>query len=324
MGVTLERLGNVAFEQGSLPQSRKYYSMALDIYRDLHIDEDLPSAIGNIANVQDAEGDIAGAIKSDQQALALFEQTGDQRGSAVTLANMGNLEMERGDLAAAQQDFKSAEETNRKSGYKRGLANALVGQGDVLVARNDLSGGVRLYQEAFKLVEGSDEPEVLMNVHGSLGFAEFLQRQQQTATSDLQKALGFAEKRGDHANATVILAWLARADAANGNAADAAAATSRALAESKLQFTPACNLVASIAHARMEVSRGLGAAVRPELQNAVTAAQRYGYLPLAFEVRILLARTGGSPSDQRRLLNALADEALIHGWKRLAAEARNA
>jgi DNA-binding winged helix-turn-helix (wHTH) protein/tetratricopeptide (TPR) repeat protein/TolB-like protein len=324
MGVTLERLGNASFEQGELPQSRKYYTMALDIYRELHIDEDVPSAIGNIANVQDAEGDIAGAIKSDQQALALFEQTGDQRGSAVTLANMGNLEMERGDLAAAQQDFKSAEETNRKSGYKRGLANALVGQGDVLVAQNDLNGGVRLYQEAFKLVEGSDEPEVLMNVHGSRGFAEFLQRQQHAAISDLTQALGFAEKRGDHANATVILASLARAYAANGNASAAVAAAARAGTESRLQFSPSCNLVASIAHARMELSQGQGAPVRLELQNAVIAAQRYGYLPLAFEARILLARTTGSPGDQKRLLNALADEALRHGWKRLAAEARDA
>jgi tetratricopeptide (TPR) repeat protein len=324
MGVTLERLGNVAFEQGALSQSRNYYTMALDIYTELHIEEDIPSALGNIANVQDAEGDIAGAIKSDQQALLLFEQTGDQRGSAVTLANMGNLEMERGALGGAQQDYKRAEEANRKSGYKRGLANALVGEGDVLVAQNDPGGGLRLYREAFKLVEGSDEPEVLMNVHGSLGFAEFLQGQHQAAISDLQQALGFAEKRGDHANATVILAWLARANAANGDATDAVAAAGRASTESRLQFSPSCNLVASIAHARVEISRGQGAPVRLELQKTVATAERYGYLPLAFEARILLARTAGSPGDQRRLLNALANEATTHGWKRLAAEARNA
>lgn len=324
MGVTLERLGNVSFEQGALPQSRKYYTMALNIYHDLHIDEDLPSAIGNIANVQDAEGDIAGAIKSDQQALALFNQTGDQRGSAVTLANMGNLEMERGTLGAAQQDFKNAQQTDRKSGYTRGLANALVEEGDVLVAQNDPAGAVRQYREAFKLVEGSDEPEVLMNVHGSLGFAELLQGQTQTAISDLQQALGFAEKRGDHASATSILAWLARAYAANGNSTDATAAANRSLAESRLQFSPAGNLIASIAHARVEISKGQGVAVRPELQRAVTTSEHFGYLTLAFEARILLARTSGSPSAQRRLLNALAAEALTHGWKRLAAEARRA
>jgi tetratricopeptide (TPR) repeat protein len=237
---------------------------------------------------------------------------------------MGNLEMERGALEEAQQDYKRSEGINRKTAYERGLAHALVGQGDVLVAQNDLGGGIRLYREALKLVEGADEPEVLTNVHDSLGFAELLQGQSQAAVGDLQQALDLAVKRGDHGNATLTLAWLARVEEANGNAADAVATASRAIAESKLQFSPACNLIASIARARAELSRGQGAAVRLELQNSAAAAQRYGYLPLALEARILLARTTGSPADRRRLLSALAQEALTHGWKQLAAEARKA
>lgn len=85
------------------------------------------------------------------------------------------LRVERGTLGTAQQDYKTAEETKQKSGYKRGLANSLGGEGDVLVARNNTGGAVRLYRAALKLVEGLDEPEVPMNVHGSLGFAELLQ-----------------------------------------------------------------------------------------------------------------------------------------------------
>jgi DNA-binding winged helix-turn-helix (wHTH) protein/tetratricopeptide (TPR) repeat protein len=322
MGVTLERLGNVSFEQGALPQARKYYTMALDIYTDLHLESDIPSAIGNIANVQDAEGDLAGAIKSNQQGLVLFERIGDQRGAAVTFANMGNIEMERGALEAAQQDYKESESINRRTDYKRGLAHALVGQGDVLVAQNDLAGGIRLYREAQKLIENADEPEVMTNVHDSLGFAELLEGQSQAASGDLQEALDLAVKRGDHANATLTLAWLAREKAATGDATDAAAMASRATAEAKLQFSPACNLIASIARARAEFSAGQRGAVRIELQDSVTTAQRYGYLPLALEARILLAQTAGSPGDQRRLLNALAQEALVHGWKQLAAVAR--
>lgn len=322
MGVTLERLGNVSFEQGALAQSRKYYTMALTIYSDLHIDEDIPSAIGNIANVQDAEGDIAGAIKSNQQGLALFEKTGDQRGSAVTLTNMGNLEMERGALEMAQQDYKRSEEIHRKTGYKRGLAHALVGEGDILVAQNDLSGSLRLYREALRLVEDTDEPEVLMNVYGSIGIAESLQGQSPAAVSDLQQALSLAGRRGDHGSATLVLAWLARTNAASGNATDATAMANRALAESKLQFSPICNLAASLAHSRVGLLLTQDSGMRLELQNAIASAQRYGYLPLELEARILQARTAGSPNEQRRLLNVLADEALTHGWKRLAAEAR--
>ncbi len=60
------------------------------------------------------------------------------------------------------------------------------------------------------------------------------------------------------------------------------------------------------------------------IQAIANTPERYGYLPLALEARILLARTSGPSGDQRRLLNALAADALTHGWKQLAAEAHNA
>ncbi len=154
-----------------------------------------------------------------------------------------------------------------------------------------------------------------------LRFAEMLHGQTQAASTDLQQACDLAKKRGDHANATSILAWLAQLDVANGNATDAADIASYAMAESRLRFGPASKLIASIAHARVGIFREQGTTVRQELQDSIASAQRYGYLPLALEARILLARTAGSPRDQRRLLNALAQEALTHGWKQLAAEA---
>ena len=321
-GVTLERIGNVCFDRGELPESRKYYAKALDIYRDLRLDGNIASAVGNIANVQDAEGDIAGAIKSNQDGLALFERTSDQRGTAVTLSNMGALEMERGDLEAAQKDFKKSEEVNRKTGYKRGLAQSLVGEGDVLVAQNDIVGGISLHREALKLVEGSDEPEILANVHSSLGIAELLQGQPQAAISDLQQALDLAVKRGDHGNVSLSLSWLARAQAANGKVSDAIATANRAIAESKLQFSPQYSLLASIAQARVQIAQGRVAEARPHLQTAVADAKRFGYLPIGFEARILLAQTAGGAGDRRQQLNPLVQEALARGWNRLAAEAR--
>jgi tetratricopeptide (TPR) repeat protein len=321
-GITLERIGNVRYDQGALAESRRYYSMALGIYRELRLDGTIASAIGNIANVQDSEGDIVGAIDSNNQGLTLFERTGNQRGVAVTLSNIGNLEMERGALNMARGDFDRSEVMNRKIGYTRGLAFSLVGEGDVLVAQNDLSGGIRLYQQALKVLAGADEPEVLTNVHRTLGFAELLQGQPQVAIKDLQLAVDLAIKRGDHGNAVLALSGLTRAEVAAGNIPDAATNANRTVAESKLQFAPQMNLIASLAHARSQVAMGQKAAAQNELRVAVAGAQRCGYLPLALEARILLARTTGPADNQRRLLNSLAEEALTHGWAQLAADAR--
>jgi DNA-binding winged helix-turn-helix (wHTH) protein/tetratricopeptide (TPR) repeat protein len=323
-GVTLERLGNVFYEQGALPESRKYYERTLAIYRDLHLDGLVCSAVGNIANVQDAEGDIAGSIKSNEEGLALFQKTGDERGEAVTLSNMGNTEMERGGLKAAQDHYKHSEEINRKTGYVRGLAFALIGQGDVLIAQNDLSGGMKLYREATKLVEGSDEPEVLTNLHNSLGYADLLQGQTQAAIDELNHALDLALKRGDHSGASFTLSLLARGQVARNNTSDATASVARALSEAKLQFSPSYSLIALIALARVEIAKGDVANARRDLLAAVSGAQRYGYSPLALEARILLARNSVTPRDRRQQLNALSQEAAAHGWQQLAAEARKA
>ena len=320
-GITLERIGNVYFEQGAYPESRKYYGMALNIYRELHLEGYVASAIGNIANLQDGEGDLVGAIKSNQEGLALFQRTGDKRGAAVTLTNMGNAEMERGGLEAAQSDYKRSEEINRKTGYVRGLAFSLIGEGDVLVAQNDPARGIKLYREALKLVEGSDESEVLTDLHDSLGIAELLQGEPQHAINDLQRALNLALKRGDHANASFALSWIARAQIANKGIAEAAVSACRAMTEAKSQFSPPYPLMALTAQARTEIAKGQIADALRDLQATITGARNYGYLPIALEARILLAQTVANPGDQRRQLNVLAQEATTHGWKHLAVEA---
>jgi DNA-binding winged helix-turn-helix (wHTH) protein/tetratricopeptide (TPR) repeat protein/TolB-like protein len=322
--VTLERIGNVLFDQGDLAESRRYYAKDLEINRELHIDGNVASAVGNIANVQDAEGDIEGAIKSNQEGLTLFERAGDQRGTAVTLTNMGNLEMERGAYEAAQQDYKRSEEINRKTGYNRGLAHALVGQGDVLVEQNDLAGGIRLYRGAFKLIESADEPEVTSNVLSSIGFAEMLQGQSQSAINDLQQAADLSRKRGNHSSASLILTWLARAQASHGDTEQAFATANRAIAEAQLQLTPRNRLIANLTLARLQTKAGTNAAAATSLQTTQQIAKRYGYGPLALEAQILLARTQLSSASQQQRLNALAQEATTRGWKLLAAEARAA
>ncbi len=207
-------------------------------------------------------------------------------------------------------------------GFKIGLALSLDGQGDVLVARNELTGSIRIYQEALKLIGAADEPEVWINLQASLGLAELFEGRPQDAIGNLQSAVDLAVRRGDHGDSSLALSWLARAQLANGRIPDATATANRALAESKLQFNPRFSLIALMALARVDLAKGQDANARQELQASLTGAQRFGYLPLALEARILLARTSGSASDQRKQLNVLAQEAMAHGWKRLAAEAR--
>ena len=319
-GLVLERIGNTFYDEGKLDESRKSYQQALEAYKDIHWDSGITSVIGNIANVQDTEGDIAGALKSNEQCLAGFERVADTRGAGATLANLGNLELERGALERASSDFDRAAAIQRQIGYSRGLGFAIIGQGDVLLQRNDLAGAARKYEQAAKAVVGTDETSVPAIARMSLGIATFLAGKADEAVAPEQQGADMWLKQGNHSSASYALAWLARAQLRRGHIAEALAAAQHGVAESQLQFSPQMRVIANLALARVLLAQGHIEAAQAQIRSQIQMSQRYGYLPLEMEARMLLARTAPSSSERRRQLQGLALEAAGKGWKLLAAD----
>jgi len=297
------------------------YQQSLNAYREVPWQEGIPSAIGNIANVLDQEGDIEGALRLDAEGLAQFQQTGQQRGYGATLINMGNLEMERGALSAASQYYAHATEVDTKIAYSRGLADALAGRGDILLARNDAASAIALYRQAIQKMQGTDEPSVDGALRIALGRATLLDGNAQQAVSLLQQGTDLALKGQDHGSATEGYSWLTRAWLLQGQITQAAGAASHAVEESQKQFAPLPQLEGTLVLARVQIAQGNPVPARDALLTFLQTAERHGYAPLALEIRILLARTEPSLPQRRRLLSALAQEATRHQWLMLANEA---
>ena len=322
VGISAERIGNTYYQEGSLVESRKYYLQALDAYREVHSDANVGSAIGNIANVQDMEGDLAGALKSNEECLDLAQKAGDKRQSASTLANMGSLETERGNLEQASVDYNRAAELDHQISYSRGLTHALIGLGDVAFERNDMRGALREYDLAAKTIEGMDEPEVRIPVLIGQGSAHLLSGNADQAAPALKEAVDKAVKNKEHWLATVSLVWLSRTLLIQGHTPEALDAANRAFAESQAQFGPQARSLASLALARVMVAQGKIPEAQEQIRTALTIAQRHAYQPLEMDLRILLAATLSDTRERRSQLNALAKTADVHGWGRIASDAR--
>src|ERR1022692_2784541 len=58
--------------------------------------DDVAGTLGNIANVLDGQGDLAGARKMQEEGLRNFRAVADKRGVSSTLSNLGALLREQG------------------------------------------------------------------------------------------------------------------------------------------------------------------------------------------------------------------------------------
>lgn len=316
-----ERIGNTFFEEGTFPQSLAHYRQALQIYSDLHWDAAVASATGNIANVEAVEGKTDAAIDSNQHVLELFEKSGVKRGMASTLVNLGELELERGGLEQAAADYRHAEGIDREIAYQRGIVDSLDGEGDVLLERGDTAGAKQRLVEALAQAKGLDEPSVLGPLQISLGIAALVARDPD-ALAHFQSGLDLAIKDGDHGEAAIALAWMARSEQARGRLPNALDAANRSVAEAQKQFAPRPRAIAALAHARALIAGGETAQGRREIQSAIETVRGDNYSPLVFEGRILLARSDPIAGERDSQTKALEREAESHHWKRLEAEAR--
>ena len=192
----------------------------------------------------------------------------------------------------------------------------------MLLARNEIGDANQTYEQAFQTMKGMNEPSLILEAQVSLGNATLLAGHAHQAIDHLQPAVDLALKENNHGMAAVSLALLARSLLAEERTTDALSAATRAITESKAQFSPQVRVIAELALARVQMAQGNTAAAREQLRSLLQTAQRDGYRLLAMEARILLARTEPNPQTRHSQLEILAHEASQHGWKLAAADAR--
>ena len=116
-----------------------------------------------IGDVQVAQGDLAGALKSYSDSLAIADRlaksdpgnAGWQRDLSVSYDKIGDVQVAQGDLAGALKSYSDslairdrlAKSDPGNAGWQRDLSVSYEKIGDVQVAQGDLAGALKSYRD---------------------------------------------------------------------------------------------------------------------------------------------------------------------------------
>src|SRR5262245_59224293 len=143
--------------------------LAAENPRDTTYQRDLAVANMEIGDAQEAQGDLAGALKSFRESLAIRERLAQSDpGNAywlpdlsVAFERIGNVQVAQGDLTGALKSYRDslaiderlAQSDPGNAGWQHDLSVAFEKIGDVQVAQGDLAGALKSYRDSLAIRE---------------------------------------------------------------------------------------------------------------------------------------------------------------------------
>jgi serine/threonine protein kinase len=329
-GPELAELAGVEALQGNLSAAKKSADDAVTACRAAGDRYCESYALAAGADAQLRRGNLQDAQEKFQQSLAITkdnENSGAQLGALLGLSRVLYLQ---GDLSGAKQQLDAAAQILPDSGDAYLAGEAQMQAGRLLKAANHLD-------DAQKSFEGA------MNAFTNLGarrgatiaqiaFAGVLIEIGRPTGIDapLQRAITELQSEKDVTEETLARAMLARALLAMGASDKNVAAqkevnTAIPLVRNVEDPRPRLELI--VAAARAAAALGGGASAAKTLEGTLTEAQKYGFVPIKFEIRLALGeiemKSGKSDAGKARL-SALQNEASGKGFFLIAQKAQAA
>ena len=166
---TLEKVGHLGMMDAVNARIRKYHEDHPPEASDLNAIREESVSFNQHGDVQRAQGDLAGALKSYRDSLAIREKLskqdpGDarwQRDLSVSYDNVGNVQRDQGDLAGALKSYRDslaiAEKLSKQepgnADWQRDVSVSYNNVGDAQRAQGDLAGALKSYRDSLAIRE---------------------------------------------------------------------------------------------------------------------------------------------------------------------------
>ena len=147
----LRSVGIVLRARGDLAGARRTYEQALAVSRDIGDRGLTAGLLNNIANVLRQEGSIDQAKQSYAAALAIFREIGDQSAVALILNNNAIALRAQGNLQGARANYTEALAIRRTLGEKAGVAATLNNLANVVSDEGRLAEATTMYEETLAI-----------------------------------------------------------------------------------------------------------------------------------------------------------------------------
>jgi tetratricopeptide (TPR) repeat protein len=160
-------LGNLWVTRGLLAEAEKAFFAARDAAACSRNDRDLCASDIYVGDVRVAQGDLAGALKSYRDSLAIRDplaqsdprNAGWQRDLSVSYDRVGDVQLAQGDLAGALKSYRDdlaiadrlARSDPGNTGWQRDLSISYNKIGDVKAAQDDLAGALKSYRDSLAI-----------------------------------------------------------------------------------------------------------------------------------------------------------------------------
>lgn len=308
--------------KGEVREAGRLTQVAYGILRDRDPAQ-AASALAARADTRARQGDLGGARKLYDQALALKRQAGDRIGTAQLLGSLAYLEYRRGDLAAARERSREQLRIAEESGARTLRSWAHQGQGRAELAAGDLAAARRSFEAALAESSAAGEDLRAMVIRTELARLDLIAGSAGRAALAAGQAAAWWRQRDSPWGEAVSLSVQAEALAVEGRGEEAreAAARIRVLTrrgeDRDLLFTVAPGL------ARAEAAGGDAAPALLALDRAAAEAGRLGFVAAALEARRTAAEIRlerGDPAA-RGTLETLRKEAEDRGFRLVARRA---
>ena len=211
----IEALSNIAImkrNEGDLEDAVALLSQAVAVASRLGTlgASDLAFLHDNIGLTQRRQGDVAGALRSYEQALEFRAGLDDKKGLASTTNNIGVLLRQKGDPTSAETRHREALAIFEDLGYRRGLAITRGYLGEVYEVQGRVSEAEQEYLQALELDQALKSPSGTSINLCQLGRVALLRDDVPAAWDYAHQALNSGEEFGNREGIAAALHLFAR------------------------------------------------------------------------------------------------------------------
>ncbi|MEO6419329.1 MAG: tetratricopeptide repeat protein, partial [Polyangiaceae bacterium] len=152
-GAAHSRIGRLYRETGRLEEATSHLTAALALFEESGDERGIASTVDDIGKLYWLRGDYASALEYTQRALSMRRKIGDRRSIALSLNNLGLVYQDSGQYRQALEAFEQALQIRREIGDLVGVTISLNNLGTVAQDQRDDMRALALFQEAHEVAK---------------------------------------------------------------------------------------------------------------------------------------------------------------------------
>jgi tetratricopeptide (TPR) repeat protein len=170
------------------PDSAIYYArLEYDLAKKLKIPKYVGDALNTIASAHYLKSDLLEALRSYEEALAIYESIKMDKGIANSLNNMGNIYSQLGDYASAIKMYTNSLKLDEKNKDSVGIAASLNNIGLIYKYQGNIEQAISYYEQSLHIKLQNNDLQGVAASYNNLGIVY-------QEAGDLKKALEFQYK----------------------------------------------------------------------------------------------------------------------------------